>query len=105
MKNSDNITSTTPSSGETPRNYTGYEMWKGWKTETFFRCSDIQRAYFKVELSHLDLRGKHVLEIGFGNGTFLCFARACGAELYGTEVLDSALALAQQHGVHRVVPK
>src|SRR5262245_48888180 len=100
MTQSDENSSTIfwPVSKTTPDRYKGYETWKRWSAQNFFQCSDRQRAYFEGELACFDLRDKHVLEIGFGNGEFLSFARARGAELYGTELLDSALMLAQCHG-------
>jgi 2-polyprenyl-3-methyl-5-hydroxy-6-metoxy-1,4-benzoquinol methylase len=70
--------------------YTGYESWKGWKS--YFRFSVEEEEYFTRELCGIPLAGKRVLEIGFGSGAFLAWARAQGADIAGTEILSRSLA-------------
>ena len=64
--------------------YSGYADWKNWRGE--FAPSDREARYFAAELADVPLAGKRVLEIGFGNGSFLAWAKALGAEVVGTEI-------------------
>jgi SAM-dependent methyltransferase len=64
--------------------YSGYADWKNWGGE--FAPSDREARYFAAELGDIPLAGKRVLEIGFGNGSFLAWAKALGAEVVGTEI-------------------
>lgn len=64
--------------------YSGYADWKDWRGE--FAPSDYEARYFAAELAGIPLAGKRVLEIGFGNGSFLAWAKALGAEVVGTEI-------------------
>jgi SAM-dependent methyltransferase len=82
--------------------YQGYDDWKGWSSDRFFRCSDRQRAYYAGELAGIKLDGARVLEIGFGNGEFLCYAREKGATILGTELLEELVTLARQQGLEFV---
>lgn len=79
--------------------YDGYEAWKGWDAAGFMQASAADRDYFARELPGLPLAGEAVLEIGFGSGTFLAWAREAGATLYGTEVSAQGRALAAERGV------
>jgi len=66
-----------------------YRTWKGWAESSFGELSAVQRKYFLAELRRtgLDLpRPLDVLEIGFGNGSFLAFARQQGWRISGTEM-------------------
>ena len=74
--------------------YRNYQDWKDWKD--FGVLSRSQARYFARELAALEpLHGKRVLEIGFGNGAFLRFARDRGAEVQGAEVIPELLAAAR----------
>ena len=64
--------------------YSGYSDWKDWHGE--FSPSDREARYFAAELSGIVLAGKRMLEIGFGNGSFLAWAKAQGADVVGTEI-------------------
>lgn len=79
--------------------YEYYAAWKGWDAAEFLTCSHYRRLYFKGELKGIDIAGKRVLELGFGNGSFLRFAKDAGAEVAGTELLADAARAAQQHGI------
>jgi 2-polyprenyl-3-methyl-5-hydroxy-6-metoxy-1,4-benzoquinol methylase len=72
-----------PQAGSTQL-YSGYADWKNWRGE--FAPSDREARYFAAELADIPLGGKRVLEIGFGNGSFLAWAKAVGAEVVGTEI-------------------
>jgi len=68
--------------------YSDYADWKKWRGE--FEASDQESRYFAAELANLEIAGRRVLEIGFGNGSFLDWARRQGALVVGTE-LDAAM--------------
>jgi SAM-dependent methyltransferase len=76
--------------------YAGYASWKGW--DGAFATSDRKRRYFAAEFRDMPLRGRRVLEIGFGNGEFLAFAKGEGAEAAGTEINAEARDAARRHG-------
>lgn len=78
---------TDPAAPDTPL-YAGYADWKQWHGE--FAASDRHARYFAAELAEFALTGKRVLEIGFGNGSFLAWAKAQGAAVSGTEI-DAAM--------------
>lgn len=77
--------------------YSGYEQWKGWDKP--FTISATERAYFNGELRGLKVAGADVLEIGFGSGSCLAWAREHGARIAGTEINDTLLAAARTFGV------
>ena len=79
--------------------YDGYEAWKGWNEDRFMVSTPTDAAYFDLEMRGIPLAGEHVLEIGFGNGRFLGWAKAQGALLYGTELSEQGKALAVARGV------
>ena len=66
--------------------YEGYAQWKGWQGD--FETSDRDARYFAAELAGIDLSGKRVLEIGFGNGEHLAALAAAHPErdYFGIEV-------------------
>ena len=79
--------------------YETYDRWKDWDDAAFLSCSPRQAAYFAGELAGHPLKDSHVLEIGFGNGEFLGFARGLGAHVYGTEVQPALVERARQAGI------
>ncbi|HEY2396266.1 MAG TPA: class I SAM-dependent methyltransferase [Rudaea sp.] len=85
-----------PPAHDLPRLYDGYTRWKGWQGE--FEAGDRDARYFAAELDGIDLSGKRVLEIGFGNGNFLAWARSRNAEVIGTEIIDALVAQACNKG-------
>ena len=64
--------------------YSGYVEWKRW--DGAFETADKEARYFTAEFRDITLRGKRVLEIGFGNGGFLAWARTQGADVSGIEI-------------------
>lgn len=84
--------------------YTGYAAWKAWDERAFMAISPVERGYYRRELRGHDLAGKDVLELGFGNGGFLAFAREQGAILHGTELQPDLAARAVAAGVALVDP-
>lgn len=63
--------------------YAGYAGWKGWQGR--FAPSEREARYFAAEFAGSSLAGQRLLEIGFGNGSFLAWARAQGAQVRGLE--------------------
>ena len=81
---------------EPAHNYHGYTQWKGWRGE--FATTDREARYYAAELGDVELGGKRVLEVGFGNGSFLAWAREQGAQVTGTEVIDALIDQARAKG-------
>lgn len=75
---------------------TGYQEWKKWVD--LFVCNDTERRYFENELAGFDLVGKQVLEIGFGNGSFLRWANDLQAKVVGCELIEPICAAGRARG-------
>jgi len=74
----------------------GYAAWKGW---TGARAASAREAEaFAAELSDVPIGGRDVLEIGFGEGAFLAWARAQGARVAGLERDAGMIAAARSAG-------
>ena len=76
--------------------YEGYEIWKGWSKP--FTVTARDAAYFAGETSGTKIEDGDVLEIGFGSGSFLAWARDHGARVVGTEINPALLAAARDLG-------
>lgn len=79
-----------------------YVKWKEWKSDAFCVCSNKDAAVFASELilSGLSIaRESHILEIGFGNGSFAAWALARTCHYVGTENNDILVNRAIQHGL------
>jgi len=76
--------------------YSGYSDWKDWHGE--FAPSDREARYFAAEFAGIPLAGRRVLEIRFGNGSFLAWAKARGAEVVGTEIDRAMIERARAKG-------
>jgi 2-polyprenyl-3-methyl-5-hydroxy-6-metoxy-1,4-benzoquinol methylase len=66
-----------------------YLNWKKWGNDAFGTLTKSERSYFSAEIKRLKktlAKGASVLEIGFGNGSFLKFARLQEWNVSGTEV-------------------
>lgn len=85
----------TPSSAS-PDLYSHYTEWKQWSGA--FAASEKEARYFASEFRGIPLQGRRVLEVGFGNGAFLAWARAQGAQVSGIEINDAMLDAAHRHG-------
>lgn len=86
---------TTPPSAEIDP-YAHYAQWKQWGGA--FAPRDKEARYLSAELQGIPLQGRDVLEIGFGNGGFLAWARSQGAQVAGIEINDAMLEAARRHG-------
>ena len=77
--------------------YADYSRWKQW--QGFGTLPADQARYFARELRELGpLSGKRVLEVGFGNGGFMSWARGQGAEVSGTEMIPELIKAAKGKG-------
>ena len=83
--------------GPEPMDYAGYSEWKNW--DAFFTYSADDASYFDRELESMPLSGKHVLEIGFGEGRFLGWAKDRGALVTGMERDALAIKAAREHDI------
>lgn len=66
-----------------------YQAWKGWSTESFGTLSLVETRYLDAEIRKIrvSLNAKpHVLEIGFGNGSFLKYALERSWQISGIEL-------------------
>lgn len=79
------------------RHYSSYENWKG--LDDCFTFSNDGSEYFKGEMRGIGLSGKDVLEIGFGSGSFLAWAKDGRANIAGTKISGKSHTEAKQHGV------
>jgi SAM-dependent methyltransferase len=79
----------------------GYLGWKSWDAAAFGRCGRREARYFGWLLHRV--RGGvapcRVLEIGFGNGQFLGFAKNHGLQVSGIEIEPELLRRASALGV------
>lgn len=78
------------------KTYANYRTWKGW-TEGF-TTSAREASVFRQELRGLPLAGTNLLELGFGAGRFLAWARAQGATVTGTEMQPELVQWANTAG-------
>lgn len=82
-------------------NYENYETAQGWEEKAFGLFSLEQAAYYSAELQRhglTNLKNLHVLDVGFGNGSFLGWCRSRGWQCDGLEVNDKLIARAKSHG-------
>jgi 2-polyprenyl-3-methyl-5-hydroxy-6-metoxy-1,4-benzoquinol methylase len=63
-----------------------YIDWKNWRNESFGQYSAVLASYYAIETGSYVRPGVDVLEIGFGNGSFIGWARDMGATVYGVEL-------------------
>lgn len=62
-----------------------YVDWKSWDPAEFGRFEASDGIYYSAETGIDQALGAKVLEIGFGNGAFLGWAKSVGAQVYGIE--------------------
>jgi 2-polyprenyl-3-methyl-5-hydroxy-6-metoxy-1,4-benzoquinol methylase len=80
-----------------PNLYAGYETWKGWSEP--FTVGAEEAAYFAGETRGLAIEKAELMEIGFGSGSFLAWARQRGARIAGTEINGILIEAARSFGV------
>ena len=76
--------------------YALYSEQKGWAVD--FSCPDDAAGYFRSEFAQLEFQGRKIVELGFGGGHFLAFARGRGAEIFGVEIQESIVDKARAAG-------
>jgi 2-polyprenyl-3-methyl-5-hydroxy-6-metoxy-1,4-benzoquinol methylase len=82
-----------------------YVAWKAWKPEDFGRFSKAEARYFDWHLRRAvggtpppSAAGLKVLEIGFGNGSFMGWAKARGHRVVGVDISTELVARAAAAG-------
>ncbi len=75
-----------------------YAAWKSWHSASAFRFSRKDAKYFRGQFAHVRVKGARVLEIGFGNGAFLAWAKAEATEVVGTELIPNLVRLGTDQG-------
>lgn len=75
---------TDPSDSDQSDLYAAYEVWKQW-SEPFSYVQD-DADYFAGEMRGIKIANGTLLELGFGKGGFLQWARDHGAHIAGTEI-------------------
>ncbi len=78
-----------------------YTTWKNWSNETFGILSKSEEDYFSGELKKLGRKispNSKVLEIGFGNGCFMQYAKKNGWEITGVEANLELVNIAKNCG-------
>lgn len=78
-----------------------YVGWKHWQAEDFGRFSENERTYFDWHLHRACGRVPsklRILEIGFGNGSFMGWAKQLGHDVTGLELSDELVQRARQAG-------
>ncbi len=81
--------------------YENYHAWKGWNTP--FAWTAEEGRYYGAELG-LDPAGLDILELGFGAGGFLGWARDNGARVHGSELTATSTDAARAAGIPLVAP-
>jgi len=83
--------------------YAGYELWKKWDRP--FSYSEDEAAYYKGEMRGLEIGGADVLEIGFGAGGFIAWARDCSARVVGVEIIPALAEAARARNIELLPPE
>jgi SAM-dependent methyltransferase len=85
--------------GQYGQDYVAWKNWGGAVPAGTSKCSPYDSRYYSMEIAKTGLRRiSDVLEIGFGDGVFLAYARERGWTVAGTEVNEVLVAQAQQAG-------
>lgn len=63
-----------------------YIDWKNWRDESFGQFDAVMARYFETETGIIAAPGVRILEIGFGNGSFIGWCRRIGVEVFGVEL-------------------
>lgn len=82
------------SSDQLNQKYESYKEWKGW--HDLFNPSAQEKILFEKEFKFLNLRGKKLLDFGFGSGALLAWAKSKGSDVAGIEIQASLIEAAAQ---------
>ena len=84
-----------------------YSAFKGWQVSQFGQCKKHWAAYYKMEIDECrrmtendsnNAASLQILEVGFGNGSFMGWAKSVGHQVYGLEIEEEQLATAKASG-------
>ena len=81
--------------------YNKYVDFKGWNDCDFGFCSENKYKYYSSLIQHIAVSlpaSASVLELGFGNGSFLGFCKRMKWQVVGIEVIESLVKLAKANG-------
>jgi SAM-dependent methyltransferase len=77
-----------------------YINWKNWENNLFCQCTKFEAATYRAEIKKTGLHViQNVVEIGFGNGGFLAYARKRGWNVIGVELNDELVSRARNKGI------
>lgn len=81
-----------------------YLEWKGWNSQKpFGHLPGHTKALYQAQVRSTKLKQiNNVLEIGFGNGEFLSFAKSKGWQITGTELSEQLVQIAQKQGYNAI---
>ena len=80
-----------------PNLYDDYDDLKKWKT--FIQPSIQEADLYSKEFKHIDFSGSYFLDIGFGSGGLLGWARQQGAIVSGVEIQEKLVKEARKAGI------
>lgn len=78
-----------------------YLTWKRWEEKKFGILKRSGRIYYDAEIKKTGLKKRvalRVLEIGFGNGSFLTYAKQKGWDVVGVEINNDLVETASRYG-------
>jgi 2-polyprenyl-3-methyl-5-hydroxy-6-metoxy-1,4-benzoquinol methylase len=100
--NPDNIASpSTSERDEEGSRYEHYETWKGWDQDNFAKLDNLSKATISAELRFLPTfpsEESTILEIGFGQGSFLAYAKNFSWRIIGVEINEKLIDVASKAG-------
>jgi 2-polyprenyl-3-methyl-5-hydroxy-6-metoxy-1,4-benzoquinol methylase len=81
------------------REYASYDHWKSWSEDSFFRFGPFEANYYLADFDNVSLVHAKFLEIGFGSGTLLSWAKSRGADIYGIEIFPVSIERAKKNNI------
>jgi len=78
-----------------------YIDWKNWASNKFGHYSNLENIYYKKELSKCGINPSEskILEIGFGNGSFIGWCKQNNYEIMGVETNELLIERCNKYGV------
>ena len=80
-----------------PNAYEGYSKWKRWDPNNWGSFPKKKAREFRL-LAGTEVKDLRLLEVGFGKGSFLAWAKSSGAYVFGVEKEPLMLAAARERG-------
>lgn len=74
--------------------YKDYVSWKGW--DNFFKPTEQEKKLYAKELKRIQLFDKDIIDIGFGSGALLAWAKQQGGRPSGVEIQPELRAAAKK---------